>query len=198
MRAPYVVIEGMDCAGKDTLADALNRRFPGVVLREPAAESRTRRLLSMPPVGAWTPEAWIASFVADMLEQQGTYPRLTTPVYCVRRELSTLAYQVPRCASPTAAAAFLREATAPLPRPDLTIVLLGDPRVLLARGWNRAADNSANETLVRQREVEAAYRTACGVYAVWGRGPVHIFDAVQSPTEIVTQAIEAIRLECKP
>jgi len=113
VRGRIIVVEGLDDAGKSTLARALCNALwsfqcahktlstapPPLILREPSPDRPlgkfVRSRLSAPPP-AWTPEAWACAMIAAMLEQDFTarsWAEHGGDVIFDRRELSTLVYQ---------------------------------------------------------------------------------------------------------
>ena len=102
MQGRYIVIEGIDGSGKDTVADKLTTLYSlkgqnPLRINEPSDSNPIGRLLRTLLLEGSCPKAHAALFLADRTELLGTVvePALQEgrPVICVRSFLSTLVYQ---------------------------------------------------------------------------------------------------------
>ncbi len=135
-----IVIEGIDGAGKTTLARSIytrliNEGIPAVLTSEPTDGPWGRQLrLSLSAAERLTPEEELRLFIRDRQEhiEKVIYPSLREGrvVVCDRYYFSTMAYQGARGLDPEA---IRRENEAFAPRPDLVFLLEIDPDVALRR-----------------------------------------------------------------
>src|SRR3954451_1675319 len=163
---PLVTIEGLDGAGKTTLAAGLAEALPGaVLLREPggvAAAERVRELGNDPAlrVGARAEALLYAAARAQLVEER-VRPELERGALVVLDRFvdSSLAYQgAARGLGVEAVAAINAFGTGGL-TPDLTLLLRLDPAVGRARqaGRGEAPDRLEREADAFFERIAAAY-----------------------------------------
>lgn len=202
-----IVIEGIDKSGKDTLACGLaeaRRAQCGCtppVLHEPSPYGESgivRAYLRGKTRGeapaSWPQETWICAFVGAMLAQDESARLFVADhrdVIYVRRELSTLVYQ---CYVPNRGelATFVYEATRALAKPDVLILLDGDPKKFAKRGTTETRDNTAHEGIDEQRRLRAAYLSALSDYQRVRGVPVCVINAEQSIEDVLAEALRTI------
>jgi dTMP kinase len=194
---PLVTIEGLDGAGKTTLATGLADALPGaVLLREPggvAAAERVRELVKDPALHiAPRAEALLyaaarAQLVDERLDAELAAGRL---VLLDRFVDSSLAYQgAGRELGIAAVAAINAFATGGLV-PDLTLLLRVDPAV------GRARQHGRGEVPDRlEREEDAFFGRIAAAYdglAAAEPDRFRVLDAMRPPGEVLADALEAI------
>jgi dTMP kinase len=196
-----ITIEGLDGAGKTTLAtelhNALARRGVAVVLlREPGgvrAAERIRELVTDPAaVIGDRAEALLYAAARAQLVEEAIMPRLIegTTVLLDRFVDSSLAYQgAGRELGLDAVGAINAFATAGL-RPDRTLLLEIDPGLGRRRS---AARGTAPDRLERQSDAFFA-RVAAGYRQVAAAEPdrVRRIDGTQAPEGVLLAALEAV------
>ncbi len=168
-RAPFVVIEGVDGAGKGTqlelLAAALRARGRAVhVTCEPSTlpiGELLRRCLRR-ELGERTPgpAAMALLFAADRLQhlEQEIEPALAskTTVLCDRYDGSSIVYQAASAGDPSLTT-FITDVNGRARRPDLTLVLDLDPELAAARREKRGTPQELYDRLELQRRIRAGY-----------------------------------------
>jgi dTMP kinase len=201
VRGRLVTIEGLDGAGKTTLAAGLERALGerGVavrLLREPGGvevSERLRELVKDPALHV-TPraEALLYAAARAQLVEELLRPLLDEGDWVLLDRFvdSSLAYQgAGRGLGLDAVAAINAFATGGL-TPDRTLLLRIDP----ARGRARASDRG--EELDRmEREEDAFFAAIAGAYdALAAAEPerVRVLDAEREPDELVTDALAAL------
>jgi len=200
-RGALITIEGLDGAGKTTLALALaaeleRRGLPVRLLREPGgveASERIRALVKDPglTVGART-EALLYAAARAQLAEQELEPLLAQGSWVLLDRFvdSSLAYQgVGRELGIDAVRAINAFATGGL-RPDRTLLLALDPLVGRARTQDRG------EPLDRlEREHEAFFHRIAEGYAILAASEperIKVIDATQPPAAVLKAALEAL------
>src|SRR3954471_14763783 len=195
---PLVTIEGLDGAGKTTLAAGLAQALPGaVLLREPggvAASERIRELVKDPSltVGGRAEALLYAAARAQLVEER-LEPALKGGelVLLDRFVDSSLAYQgAGRELGVEAVAAINAFATGRL-QPDLTLLLRLDPAAGRARqdGRGEAPDRLEQSGAEFFDRVAAAYDELARAEP----GRIRVIDASASPESVLGEALDAIR-----
>lgn len=175
MAGRFIVLEGVEGAGKTTLARSLGERLRGagvepVLVREPggtpAAEALRTELLDAER--EWTPEMellYIAVARADLVCRV-IRPALAAGrlVLSDRYELSTRAYQISGRGLPAELVEWVNQAATGGLTPDLTLVLDVQPEVGRARqlAEGKSGDRLDRESAAFHERVAAAYRAASG------------------------------------
>ena len=195
---PLVTIEGLDGAGKTTLAAGLTAALPdAVLLREPggvAASERVRELVKDPSlrIGARAEALLYAAARAQLVEE-----RLAGELDAGRLVLldrfvdSSLAYQgAGRELGIDAVRAINAFATGGV-RPALTLLLRIDPAEGRARqaGRGEAADRLEREADPFFARIAAAYDELAAAEPE----RFHVLDARRPPEVLVDEALQAIR-----
>jgi dTMP kinase len=193
-----ITIEGIDGAGKSTLAAALAARLPGaVLLREPggvALAERLREVVKDPGlrVGARA-EALIYAAARAQLVEEAVAPELARgrTVLLDRFVDSSLAYQgAGRALGIEAVRAINDFATGGL-RPDRTLLLRIDP----ARGRARAAGRGEAPDRL-ELEADGFFAAIAAAYDELAAAEPERFvvlDATRPPQELVEDALRALR-----
>ena len=169
-RGRFLVLEGLDGAGTTTQAELLAAwlRGRGRSVHLTAEPSRgpvgalVRQILSGRviggPTGGVDPGSLALLFAADRLDHVAceVEPRLAAgwDVVSDRYTLSSLAYQ----SVTTGRAAWVEQANARAPAPDLTVFLEVRPAVALRRRFAASAERELFEVPDFQRRVARAYR----------------------------------------
>lgn len=175
MAGRFIVLEGVEGAGKTTLARSLGERLRGagiepLMVREPggtpAAEALRTELLDAER--EWTPEMellYIAAARADLVCRV-IRPALAAGrlVLSDRYELSTRAYQISGRGLPAERVEWVNQAATGGLVPDLTLVLDVRPEVGRARqlAGGKSGDRLDRESAAFHERVAAAYRAASG------------------------------------
>lgn len=175
MAGRFIVLEGVEGAGKTTLARSLGERLRGagiepLMVREPggtpAAEALRTELLDAER--EWTPEMellYIAAARADLVCRV-ILPALAAGrlVLSDRYELSTRAYQISGRGLPAERVEWVNQAATGGLVPDLTLVLDVRPEVGRARqlAEGKSGDRLDRESAAFHERVAAAYRAASG------------------------------------
>jgi dTMP kinase len=199
--AALITIEGLDGAGKSTLAAALAREISArgteaELLREPGgveASERIRELVQDPRLHVLPrAEALLYAAARAQLVEELLRPLLERGVVVIvdRFVDSSLAYQggarglgVGRVADINAFATRGLE-------PDLTLLLRVDPRVGRSRQEGRSGDPDRLE-----REDEEFFERVAAAYeqiAVSAPARVRVIDAARPPEEVLGEALEAV------
>jgi dTMP kinase len=194
---PLVTIEGLDGAGKTTLATGLAERLPdAVLLREPGgveASERIRALVTDPElrIGARAEALLYAAARAQLVEER-LAPELAAGklVLLDRFVDSSLAYQgAGRELGVEAVAAINAFATGGV-TPTLTLLLRIDPAA------GRARQSGRDETPDRlEREGEDFFARIAAAYdALAAAEPerFRVLDASQPPERLVADALDAL------
>jgi dTMP kinase len=196
-----ITIEGIDGAGKSTLAAGLaqaleSRGIAVQLLREPGgvrASERIRELVSDPElhIGARA-EALLYAAARAQLVEEALRPQLEqgTWVLLDRFVDSSLAYQGGGRELGVDAVRAVNEFAIQGLRPDRTLLLVIDP----AEGRTRSeARGEPPDRLERERQ-EFFDRTAAAYQALAEREPgrIRTIDASQPPTDVLNAALDAI------
>src|SRR4051812_42378317 len=195
---PLVTIEGLDGAGKTTLAAGLAQKLPeAVLLREPggvAASERVRELVKDPAlrIGARAEALLYAAARAQLVEER-VAPELAAGEWVLLDRFvdSSLAYQgAGRALGVDAVRALNAFATAGL-APDRTLLLRLDPATALARqsGRGETADRLEREAAAFFHEVADAY----DALAAAEPGRVAVIDAARPPAAVLDDALAALQ-----
>ena len=207
MRGRLITIEGLDGAGKTTLAEGLaaalrERGLTVELLREPGGvelSERIRALVKEPglTVGGRAEALLYAAARAQLVEER-LAPLLEagTTVLLDRFVDSSLAYQgAGRGLGVDAVAAVNAFATGGL-APDRTLLLRVDPEVGLAR---QAARGEAPDRLEQEgRSFFAAIATAYEELAAADPERIRVIDAAGTPDEVLARALAALELPATP
>jgi dTMP kinase len=200
-RGRLITIEGIDGAGKTTLAagllDALTARGLDVkLLREPGgvlAAERIRELVIDPDlhVTART-EALLYAAARAQLVEEAIGPLLShgTWVLLDRFIDSSLAYQGGGRGLGIDAVRSINEFAIRTARPDRTLLLVIDRRLGRSRSRSRAAEP---DRLEREQD-DFFERTAAAYLELWSQDPERIrrIDAAQPPDEVLASALREI------
>jgi dTMP kinase len=197
-RGRLITLEGIDGAGKTTLASGLASRFPRLVLlREPGGVELAERVRTLvkDPALAVDPraEALLYAAARAQLVAEALVPTLEngTDVLLDRFVDSSLAYQgAARGLGVEDVAAINRFATGGL-TPDLTLLLRVDPQVGRARQADRGgkADRLEQEGVDFFRSIAAAYdELAAAEPERWV-----VLDATEPPDAVLAAAAGAVR-----
>jgi dTMP kinase len=201
-RGKLITIEGLDGAGKSTLADALARELAagGVdvqLLREPGGvdvSERIRTLVKDPALEvAPRAEALLYAAARAQLVQELLEPLLTSGAHVLLDRFvdSSLAYQgAGRALGVEQVRAVNSFATGGL-QPDLTLLLRISPSTGRARQQDRGA---APDRL--EREHEAFFTAIAGAYDELASAEperIHVIDAAQPAPAVLTAALSAVR-----
>ena len=195
---PLVTIEGLDGAGKTTLATGLADALPGaLLLREPggvAAAERVRELVKDPDLHIVPrAEALLYAAARAQLVEERLVPELEAGRLVVLDRFvdSSLAYQgAGRELGIVAVAAINAFATGGL-TPDRTLLLRIDPALGRAR---QAGRGEAPDRL--EREEDAFFGRIAAAYDGLAAGEperFRVLDAMRPPDEVLDDALEAIR-----
>jgi dTMP kinase len=200
-RGRLITIEGIDGAGKSTLAAALARELrargaPVELLREPggvALSERIRELVKDPRLTVGAPaEALLYAAARAQLVQERLQPLLAggALVLLDRFVDSSLAYQgAARGLGVEQVAAINRFATGGL-LPDRTLLLRLDPATGRARQRDRAHEPDRLE-----REHDGFFAAIAAAYeqiALAEPRRVRVIDAQQPPEEVLGAALDAV------
>jgi dTMP kinase len=200
-RGTLITIEGLDGAGKTTLALALMAELerlgvPVRLLREPGgveASERIRKLVKDPAltIGARTEALLFAAARAQMVEQE-LEPVLARGSWVLLDRFvdSSLAYQgAGRDLGVDAVRAINTFATGGL-RPDRTLLLKLDPSLGRARTTTRAEEPDRLE----QEQNDFFHRIAEGYDALAASEPdrIKVIDASRPPRAVLADALKAL------
>lgn len=192
-----VTIEGIDGAGKSTLAGALARRLGAVLLREPGGVELSERIRSLVKDPALTvsprAEALLYAAARAQLVEERLRPLLQAGelVLLDRFVDSSLAYQgAARGLGVEAVAAVNAFGTGGL-TPDRTLLLRLDPALARARAGGRGE-------VVDRLEAEgddffAAIAAAYDELAAREPERWRVLDATRTPEQLLEDAVEAVR-----
>jgi dTMP kinase len=200
-RGRLITIEGVDGAGKTTLAagllEALTARGVEVkLLREPGgvpAAERIRELVIDPDlhVTART-EALLYAAARAQLVEEAVEPLLSASSWVLLDRFidSSLAYQGGGRELGIDAVRAINDFAIRGTWPDRTLLLMIDTRVGRSRSRARAA---APDRLERERD-EFFDRTMAAYLELWGRDPARIrkIDASQPPEEVLAAALREL------
>jgi dTMP kinase len=200
VRGRFITIEGIDGAGKSTLATALQaaleRERPVELLREPGGvelSERIRALVKDPELRCDArAEALLYAAARAQLVDERLEPWLAAGRWVLLDRFvdSSLAYQgAGRGLGVDAVAALNAFATGGL-APDRTLLLRIDPAAARARLHGRAG---APDRLERERD--DFFTTIAGAYdTLAARDPdrIRVLDASRPPPELLTDALHAL------
>jgi len=200
-RGRLITIEGLDGAGKTTLALALQRDLTGRgldvrLLREPGgvrAAERVRELVRDPKLNIVPrAEALLYAAARAQLVEEAIEPLLEggTWVLLDRFIDSSLAYQGGGRGLGIEAVREINEFSTHGLTPDRTLLLIVDPTVGKARSRERA---EPLDRLERERE-EFFLRTASAYLELWARDTERIrkVDASQPPESVLAAALDQL------
>jgi dTMP kinase len=196
-----ITIEGIDGAGKTTLAAALQNALSerGIevrALREPGgvpAAERLRDLVKDPSlrIGARAEALMYAAARAQLVEE-GIMPQLKRGAWVLLDRFvdSSLAYQGAGRGLGIAAVRAINDFATGGLRPDRTLLLMVDPEVGRARTLGRT---EAPDRLERERS-EFFEAIAQAYDELWRADPDRLkrIDASQSPEHVLAAALEAV------
>ncbi|MCC7072537.1 MAG: radical SAM protein [Deltaproteobacteria bacterium] len=143
-RAPFIVLEGLDCSGKSTIAEALARRLGGTALDTPGATLRSVRAKVHEGLGH-DQNGGVLFYLASVFAQGERARALTadgTAVVMDRYWLSSVGYGAARRADVDVASLALR-----VPPPDLTVLLTINEAERQRRLESRGCTREDAETL---------------------------------------------------
>jgi dTMP kinase len=196
-----ITIEGIDGAGKTTLAagllGALGARGLDVrLLREPGgvvAAERIRELVIDPSLHmAARTEALLYAAARAQLVEEAIEPLLRTGAWLVLDRFidSSLAYQGGGRELGIDAVSAINEFAIRTARPDRTLLLIIDPAVGRSRSSSRAR---ALDRLEREQN-DFFDRTNAAYLELWSRDPARIrrLDASQPPDQVLAAALREI------
>jgi dTMP kinase len=200
-RGRLITIEGIDGAGKTTLAaglsEALNARGLDVVLlREPGgvpAAERIRELVMDPDLHV-TPrtEALLYAAARAQLVEEAIEPVLSTGRWILLDRFidSSLAYQGGGRELGIDAVRSINEFAIRTARPDRTLLLIVDPRV----GRNRSRARAGEPDRLERERDDFFERTVAAYLELWSQDPdrVRKIDASQAPDEVLAAALSEI------
>jgi dTMP kinase len=200
-RGRLITIEGIDGAGKTTLAaslhEALKTRGLDVrLLREPGgvrAAERIRELVKDPELEVgWRAEALLYAAARAQLVEQALVPLLAAGAWVLLDRFvdSSLAYQGAGRGLGIEAVREINEFATGGMRPDRTLLLAIDPEVGRARSRERGAPLDRLE-----REHEDFFAAIAAAYAeLAAREPdrIRTIDATQAPETMLTAALRAL------
>jgi len=207
VRGRLITIEGLDGAGKSTLASALRdelaRERPVTLLREPGGVALSERIrtLVMDPELRCGPraEALLYAAARAQLVDEQLEPLLAggTWVLLDRFVDSSLAYQGAGRGLGVQRIVELNDFATGGLRPDRTLLLRVEPATGRAR---LAGRDEAPDRL--EREAQAFFETIARAYdelAARDQQRVRVLDASVSPDAVLAQAVAALAdLECEP
>jgi dTMP kinase len=189
MRAPFIVVEGLDGTGKSTLAAHLAERLGATLLRTPATELSTVRpvvdaAFAQSPVAAqlfYGATVVLASDRARTLLAQGT------PVVIDRYWLSTVVYAACRDAH-----IDLSPVEPVLLRPDLTVFVDADEDVRRDAARRTRGMTAADHDSVAQRD-RCASATSPVCPGVRSRASCCVSTArARRPTQLVARVLAEV------
>jgi dTMP kinase len=192
-----VTIEGIDGAGKSTLAGALAERLGAVLLREPGGVELSERIRSLVKDPALTvsprAEALLYAAARAQLVEERLRPLLDAgeTVLLDRFVDSSLAYQgAARGLGVDAVLAVNAFGTGGL-LPDRTLLLRLDPAVARARAGTRG--EAVDRLEAEGDDFFAAIAAAYDALAAAEPGRWRVLDASRSPAQLLEDAVEAVR-----
>jgi dTMP kinase len=200
-RGRLITIEGIDGAGKTTLAagllDALTARGLDVtLLREPGgvpAAERIRELVIDPELHiAARTEALLYAAARAQLVEEAIEPRLATGKWILLDRFidSSLAYQGGGRGLGIDAVRTINEFAIRTARPDRTLLLMIDARV----GRSRSRSRPGRPDRLEREQDDFFERTTAAYLELWARGKERIrkIDASQPPEEVLAAALREI------
>lgn len=188
MRAPFIVVEGLDGTGKSTLAAHPAQRLGATLLRTPATELSTVRpvvdaAFAQSPVAAqlfYGATVVLASDRARTLLAQGT------PVVIDRYWLSTVVYAACRDAH-----IDLSPVEPVLLRPDLTVFVDAEEDVRRTRLAARGMTAADHDSVARQHTLRERYLT--GLSGCSMSGVVLRLDSTRAtPEQLVARVLAEV------
>src|SRR5436305_7697291 len=200
-RGRLITIEGIDGAGKTTLAagllDALTARGLEVeLLREPGgvpAAERIRELVIDPELHVSArSEALLYAAARAQLVEEAISPRLARGTWLLLDRFidSSLAYQGGGRELGIDAVRAINDFALEAARPDRTLLLLVDPRLGRSRSRSRVA---APDRLEREQD-DFFERTLAAYLELWSQDPERIrkIDASRPPDEVLAAALREL------
>lgn len=195
MKRRYIALEGVEGAGKSTVARLLADRLgvdgqEVVIVREPGGtavgEQIRRLLLHDAAISDWTEAALFAASRAE-LTREVVGPALDRGAFVLsdRTYYSSLAYQGGARGLGIDAVRDLNERVLGGVVPDLVIVLAVDPDVGFARETDR--DRIGEEGVEFQRRVAEAYGRLAETDP-----KVHVVDADRATEEVVAEIVDLV------
>ena len=200
-RGRLITIEGIDGAGKTTLAagllDALTARGLEVeLLREPGgvpAAERIRELVIDPELHVSArSEALLYAAARAQLVEEAISPRLARGTWLLLDRFidSSLAYQGGGRELGIDAVRAINDFALEAARPDRTLLLLVDPRLGRSRSRSRVA---APDRLEREQD-DFFERTLAAYLELWSQDPERIrkIDASRPPEQVLAAALREL------
>jgi dTMP kinase len=200
-RGRLITIEGIDGAGKSTLAagllDALAARGLNIeLLREPGgvpAAERIRELVTDPGlhVTART-EALLYAAARAQLVEEAIEPRLKAGTWLLLDRFidSSLAYQGGGRELGIDAVRAINEFAIRTARPDRTLLLLIDPR----QGRDRSRERAGAPDRLEREQDDFFDRITAAYLELWSQDPERIrkIDASQPPDQVLAASLHAL------
>ena len=200
-RGRLITIEGIDGAGKTTLAagllDALTARGVEVgLLREPGgvpAAERIRELVIDPDLHVTArSEALLYAAARAQLVEEAIDPLLSSGTWVLLDRFidSSLAYQGGGRRLGIDAVRSINEFAIRSARPDRTLLLLIDPQI--GRGRSRARATAPDR--LEREQGDFFNRTVAAYLELWAEDPERIrkIDAAQPPDEVLAAALREL------
>jgi dTMP kinase len=200
-RGRLITIEGIDGAGKTTLAAGFlqalkSRGLDVVLLREPGgvpAAERIRELVMDPKLHV-TPrtEALLYAAARAQLVEEAIEPALASGRWILLDRFvdSSLAYQGGGRGLGIDAVRSINEFAIRTARPDRTLLLIVDPRV----GRNRSRARAGEPDRLERERDDFFERTVAAYLELWSQDPdrVRKIDASQAADEVLAAALSEI------
>jgi dTMP kinase len=191
-----ITIEGIDGAGKTTLAAALADRLDATLLREPGGVELSERIRALVKDPALTVDPRAEALLYAAARAQLVAERLRPLLDAGRTVLldrfidSSLAYQgAARGLGVSEVRAINEFGTGGL-MPDVTLLLRIDPRTGRARQGTRGEEQDRLE-----REEDAFFEAIAAAYDELARAEpdrIKVIDAAQPPDQVLGQALAAL------
>ena len=200
-RGRLITIEGIDGAGKSTLAagllDALRARGVNIELfREPGgvvAAERIRELVIDPDVHVTArTEALLYAAARAQLVEEAIEPRLNAGTWLLLDRFidSSLAYQGGGRELGIDAVRAINEFAIRTARPDRTLLLLIDP----LRGRSRSRERAGAPDRLEREQDDFFERTTAAYLELWAQDPDRIrkIDASQPPDQVLATSLHEL------
>ncbi len=203
-RGKFIVIEGVDGAGKSTCLDYLKDKLRGkpiVWTREPGGTAigmNIREILLRRESAKMDPLAELLLFVADRAEHvaEVVRPNLHAGRHVIsdRFAASSYAYQLVANHHPEWRDIFSRLHNLLNIKPDFYLILDLDPRLSIARMKGRSTARPGGQVATRFDEKTLAYHQAVrrGLKQFVKRLPHQIIDASQTIEQVRAEALAAV------